>query len=147
MGGSAGRWGALAAFGLWFTLPPVVSGAEPCKLLTVQEVNQALGASVSAEPLGTTGCFWKGNPQRASIVVRNASAWARLTTPVPGINKTSVSGLGDAAQISDSGKENVLTLSVKQGANVIVLTVYGISDTQRQRSVEESLARIALRRL
>jgi hypothetical protein len=128
-------------------LTQVVRAAEPCKLLTVQEINQALGASVKPTPLGTTGCLWQGSPQRVSIVVRDASAWARLTTPISGINKTSVSGLGDAAQISDSGKENVLTLSVRQGANVIVLTVYGIQSAERQRSLEESLARLALPRL
>ncbi len=147
MGGSARRWGALAAFGLLFTLPRVVSAAEPCKLLTVQEISQALGASLSPTPLGTTGCLWTGKPQRVSIVLRPAAVWTQLTTPIRGINKTSVTGLGDAAQISDSGKENVLTLSVKQGANVIVLTVYGIQSPERQRSVEESLARLALPRL
>jgi|SRR5579862_1200059 len=139
------RWGALAAFALWSTVPQVMRAAEPCKLLTVQEVGQVLGAAVSAMPLGTTGCFWTGGAQRASIVLRDASAWARLTAQGPGAPKTSVSGLGEAAQYS--GKEDALTLSVKQGAHVIVLTVYGVKGIERQRSSEESLARLALRRL
>jgi hypothetical protein len=42
--------------------------------------------------------------------------------------------------------QDTWTLSVKQGAGVIVLTVYGVTG-ERQRSVEESLARLALRRL
>ncbi len=151
---SAHRWGALAAFGLLSTLPQAVSAAEPCKLLTVAEIGQVLGASVAPPtPLGTTGCLWAGSSQRVSIVVRPATAWARITMPVPGITKTDVSGLGEAASISGpaqaahSGKESDLTLSVKQGANVIVLTVTGVKGTERQRSAEESLARLTLPRL
>ncbi len=96
-------------------------------------------------PTGTTGCMWTGGPQSVSIVLRDATAWARITAPGPGITKTNVSGLGEAAQYS--GMDNVWTLSVKQGASIIVLTVYGVKDAERQRSSEESLARLALRRL
>jgi hypothetical protein len=150
---SACRWGALAAFGLLSTLPLIVRAAEPCKLLTVQEISQVLGASVSPTPVGTTGCLWKGNPQGVSIALRDAKAWARITAPGPGITRTTVSGLGDAASITGldeaahPGQENVLTLAVKQGANVIILTVLGVKGNERQRSSEESLARLALRRL
>ena len=147
-------WGAFAAFGLLSMLPQTVSAADPCKLLTAQEIGQVLGASISAPtPLGTTGCLWAGNSQRVSIVLRDATAWTRITMSVHGITKTSVSGLGEAASISGldeaghQGKENVLTLSVKQGGSVIVLTVYGVKGADRQRSSEESLARLALRRL
>lgn len=147
------RWGALAAFGLFSAQLLTVSAAEPCKLLTVQEINQTLGVSVSPRPIGTTGCLWTGSTRRVSIVLHDSTAWARLTAPVPGTIKTSVGGLGDAASISGldeaahPGQENVLTLSVKQGASVIVLTVYGIKGTERQRSLEEALARLVLQRL
>lgn len=150
---SARRWAGLAVLGLVSTLPPAVNAAEPCMLLTVQEVSQVLGGSVSPQPLGTTGCMWTDGPQRVSIVRRDATAWSRITMPVHGITKTNVNGLGDAASISGldeavhPGQENVLTLAVKQGANVILLTVYGVKDTERQRSLEESLARLALPRL
>jgi hypothetical protein len=48
----------LAAFGLFSTLPLAVSAAEPCKLLTVEEISQVVGGSLSPSPLGSTGCFW-----------------------------------------------------------------------------------------
>jgi hypothetical protein len=150
---SARRLGALAAFGLMCLLPRAAGAAEPCKLLTVQEIGQVLGAPVSsAAPLGTTGCFWAGGSLRVSIVLRPESAWARTTMPVPGMTKTSVGGLGEAASVSGldvahPDPNNVLTLSVKQGASVIVLTVYGVMGADRQRSAEESLARLVLRRL
>jgi len=145
MEASARRWGMLVASGLLFTLPRAVSAAEPCKLLNVQEIAQVLGNSVSPMPLGTTGCMWKGSPQSVSIVLRDASIWGRTITPVPGMTKTDVGGLGDAAQFS--GMQNIWTLSVKQGNNVIVLTVYGAKSPDQQRSSAESLARLALKHL
>jgi hypothetical protein len=145
MEASARRWATLVAFGLSFTLPPVVRAAEPCQLLTVPEITQVLGNSVSPMPLGKTGCMWKGSPQYVSITLRDASAWARTIAPGPGITKTDVSGIGDAAQFS--GMQGIWTLSVKQGNDVIVLTVYNAKSADQQRSSEESLVRLALKRL
>ena len=81
-----------------------------------------------------------------TLVLCPDTAWARITTPGPGIIKTSLSGLGEAASIAhiDTGTEqNLLKLSV----NVIILTVIGVTDTERQRSAKESIARLALPRL
>jgi hypothetical protein len=66
--------------------------------------------------------------------------------PIQGINKTPISGIGDAAQVSDAGKEDAITLSVKKGDHVVVLTVFGLNDRERERSVAESLAKGALAR-
>ena len=145
MKASARRWGALAAFALFLTLPRAASAADPCKLLTADEIAQVLGNSVSPHPLGTTGCMWNGHPQGLSIVLRDASAWARTIMPVQGMTKTDVSGIGDAASLS--GMQNIWTLSVKQGSNIIVLTVYGAKSPDQQQSSEESLARLAIKRL
>jgi hypothetical protein len=139
------RWAMPLALALAFALPQAAGAAEPCTLLTVQEITQVLGNSVSPMPLGTTGCMWKGSPQYVSIVLRDASAWARTTAPGPGITKTDVTGIGDAAQFS--GMQNIWTLSVKQGNNVVVLTVYGAKSPDQQRSSEESLVRLALKGL
>jgi hypothetical protein len=126
-------------------LPRAARAAGPCDLLTVEEVAQVLGNTVSPMPVGTTGCMWKGSPQYVSIVQRTASAWQRIIMPVQGMTKTEVSGIGDAASLS--GMQNIWTLSVKQGNNVIVLTVYSAKSPDQQRSSEESLARIALKHL
>jgi hypothetical protein len=148
MEASARRWATFVAFGLLFTLPRAASATGQCDLLNVEEIAQALGNPISPMPVGTTGCMWKGSPQYLSIVLRDASAWARITTRGPGITKTDVSGIGDAAQFSDShGMPNFWTLSAKQGNNVIVLTVYGAKSPDQQRSSEESLARLALKHL
>ncbi len=145
MNSSARHWGALFAFALLATLPMVAKAAEPCNLLTMQEIAKALGNPVSPMPLGTTGCMWKGSPQGVSIVLRDASAWARITMSGPGITKADVSGIGDAA--SFSGMQNNWTLSVKQGNSVIVLTVNNARTPDQQRSSEESLVKLALKRL
>lgn len=145
MKSSAYGWGVLVALGLLATLPRLVSAAEPCKLLTVEEIAQVLGNSVSPMPMGTTSCMWKGSPQGVSIALRDASAWPRITMPGPGITKTDVGGIGDAA--SFSGMQNMWTLSVKQGNNVVVLTINGAKNPDQQRSSEESLVRLALKRL
>jgi hypothetical protein len=106
----------------------------------VQDIGQVLGAPVSAPtPQGTTGCFWAGSAQRVSIVLRDATAWARITA-----SASNASGIGDAMQFSDAGKENV-TLSVKQGASVIVLTIYGIKGERRDGAA--ALASLAIRHL
>jgi hypothetical protein len=64
------------------------------------------------------------------------------------MTKTSIGGLGDAAQYSGlSGKDDTLTLSVKQKSKVIVLTITGVKGIEQERSAEASLARLALGRL
>jgi hypothetical protein len=139
---SVRRWAVLTA------LPLALSAAEPCKLLTVEEITQAVGGSVSPSPLGSTGCFWKGSSQTVNITVRDASAWPRISAPGPGMTKTNASGIGDAAQYSAlTGKDAAQTLSVKQGAKIIVLTVNGVKDAEKTRAVEASLAKLALGRL
>lgn len=145
MEASARRWATFVAFGLLFGLPQAASAAGPCDLLTVQEIARVLGNPVTPMPVGTTGCMWKGSPQYVSIVQRPASAWGRIILPVQGMTKTDVGGIGDAASLS--GMQDIWTLSVKQGNNVIVLTVYGAKSPDQQRSSEESLARLALKHL
>jgi len=134
----------LAAFGLLLTLSKPAHAADPCKLLTPDEVTHVVGNSVSATPLGTNGCNWRGNPQGASIILRDASIWERTIAPSTILKKESVSGIGDAA--SFSGSQNQWTLSVKKGNDVFILKVYNGTPDQ-QRASEQTLAKLALKRL
>jgi hypothetical protein len=145
MKASSFRLAILAAFGLLFIFPLPARAAEPCSLLTLQEIVQVLGNPVTANPLGTTGCMWKGTPQYVSVVVRPASSWSRIILPVQGVTKTDVGGIGDAASLS--GMQNIWTLSVKQGSNVLVITVYNTKPPDQQKTSEQSLAKLALKRL
>jgi hypothetical protein len=134
----------------------VASAAEACGLLTAEEIGHALGATVSnTTPLGTTGCIWATNSSKVTLTLKDArdpARWARVTTPFPGMTKSSISGLGDAAQITvaaegGNAKDAHATLSVKQGANIITLQVDGPKDPNQQSTLEQSLARLALARL
>ena len=154
--GSTRRWAALGALALLAAVGRVASATEACKLLTVEEIGRALGATVSnTTPLGTTGCIWATNSSKVTLTLKDAkdpSRWARVTMPIPGMTKTIISGLGDAAQITvavENGNANdaYATLSVKQGVNIITLGVYGPKDPNQQSALEQSLARLVLGRL
>lgn len=153
---SAHLWRNLGLLALLAATGPVASAAEPCNLLTAEEINRVLGAKVSnTTPLGTTGCIWATSSSKVTLTLKDAkdpSVWARVTTPVPGMTKSSISGLGDAAQItgaveSGNAKDAYATLSVKQGVHLITLGVYGPKDPKEQSALEQSLARLALGRL
>jgi hypothetical protein len=74
-----------AVLGLLSMLPQAAGAAEPCKLLSVQEIGQVLGASIAPPtPIGTTGCLWAGGSLRVTPVVRDATAWPRIAMPGPG---------------------------------------------------------------
>jgi hypothetical protein len=87
----------------------------------------------------------EGQPARSKHRAARCLGLGANILPVQGMTKTDVSGIGDAASLS--GMQNIWTLSVKQGNNVIVLTVYGAKSPDQQRSSEESLARLALKHL
>jgi hypothetical protein len=144
MKASTHRLAILLAFGLPLTLSRIAHAADPCKLLTADEVAHVVGNSVSTMPLGTNGCNWKGNPQGASIILRDASIWERTIAPSTILKKESVSGIGDAA--SFSGSQNQWTLAVKKGNDVFILKVYNGTPDQ-QRASEQTLAKLALKRL
>ena len=113
--------------------------------------------------------MWLAGVARASVVLLPASAWTPTITPVSGMIKRSVGGLGEAAGFSEAAHpspvagchlalhelsagrrcpaESGLTLSIKQGANVVVVMVVGLKDAGREGSAEAALARLALTRL
>lgn len=153
---SAYRWGTLGVLALLAAGNRVACATEACGLLTVEEIGRVLGSTVSnTTPLGTTGCVWATNSSKVTLTLKDAkdpSRWARVTMPVPGMTKSSISGLGDAAQItvaveSGNAKDAYATLSVKRGANIITLGVYGPKDPNQQSALEQSLARLVLGRL
>ena len=83
---------------------------------------------------------------------KDPSVWARVTTPVPGMTKSPISGLGDAAQVtiagdSGNGKHANATLSVKHGADILTLGINGPQGADKQSELEQSLARLVLKRL
>jgi hypothetical protein len=71
-----------------------------------------------------------------------------MKAPLPGVTKTSVSGLGDDAIFSTLGPaaKQYVTLSVKKGNTAYSFKVYGPGVTE-QMSMEKALAGNALANL
>lgn len=124
----------------------------PCTLLSATEIGAELGAPMGAgEATGSTGCQWIATRQvgaaipRATLVFYGAGAWSGMTANFPRVTKTTVPGLGDAAVYATTG--NLTTLSVKKGATVFVVRLYGVDGQSKQMAIEKALATAVLGRL
>jgi hypothetical protein len=123
----------------------------PCSLLTSAQVTAAVGVSVgAAQPIANTGCSWTGPHMVVSVSLWDGSAngWGKIKMPLPGVTKTSVSGLGDDALFSILGPadKQFVTLSVKKGNTAYLFKVYGPTVTE-QMTMEKTLAGNALAKL
>jgi len=119
------------------------SAAAPCSLLTSAQVTAAVGVSVgAAQPIANTGCSWTAPHMMVTVSLWDGNKWDKMKTPVPGMNRTSVSGLGDDAFYTTMGSapdKQFATLSVKKGSTAYVIKVYGPS-VMDQMSMEKTLA-------
>ncbi len=119
------------------------SATAPCSLLTSAQVTAAVGVSVgAAQPIANTGCSWSGPHMIVTVSLWEGSKWDRMKTPVPGMSRTSVSGLGDDAFYTTLGSASgnqIATLSVKKGSTAYLIKVYGPNVTD-QMSMERTLA-------
>jgi len=117
--------------------------AAPCSLLTSAQVTAAVGVSVgAAQPIANTGCQWSAPHMLVTVSLWDGNTWDKMKTPVPGMNRTPVSGLGDDAFYTTMGPasgKQFATLSIKKGSTAYLIKVYGPSVTE-QMSTEKTLA-------
>ncbi|MEO7207831.1 MAG: hypothetical protein ABI356_08705 [Steroidobacteraceae bacterium] len=122
----------------------------PCSLLTSAQVSAAVGVTVgAAQPIANTGCSWTAPHMIVTVSLWDGSKWERMKTPMPGMNRSSVSGLGDDAFYTTMGPasgKQIATLSVKKGATAYLIKVYGPAVTE-QMSMEKTLAGNVLAKL
>jgi hypothetical protein len=136
------------------TLGSKTAAAEapaPCSLLTSAQVTAAVGVSVgAAQPIANTGCSWSAPHMLVSVSLwdGSASGWGKIKTPLPGVTKTPVPGLGDDAIFSTLGSaaKQFVTLSVKKGNTAYLFKVYGPTVTE-QMTMEKTLAGDVLSKL
>jgi hypothetical protein len=126
------------------------SGPAPCNLLTSAQVTAAVGVSVgAAQPIANTGCSWAAPHMIVTVSLWDGNKWDQLKAPAPGMNRSSVSGLGDDAFYTTlgagSGKQ-IATLTVKKGGTAYLIKVYGPGVTE-QMSMEKALAGDVLAKL
>ena len=124
--------------------------AAPCSLLTSAQVTAVVGVSVgAAQPIANTGCSWTAPHMMVTVSLWDGSKWDQMKTPLPGMNRTPVSGLGDDAFYTTMGSassKQFATLSVKKGGTAYLIKVYGPTMTE-QMSMEKTLAGDVLAKL
>jgi hypothetical protein len=124
------------------------SSADPCSLLTQQQVAAVLGTNVNVGKQAATGlCKWdvSGQPfgiqgKKATVHFVTERAWVYANIPVAGktVTKTQVSGVGDQAVFgTTSGR--LATLTVKKGDFFFVVQIYGFP-IEQLREKEKVLA-------
>lgn len=136
-------------------VPRVVSGAQldACSLLTVAEVNAALGVSTVPPKSPAKICRWGesgGQPGRSPAVVvtiQDAQAFnfAKAPTTSKTLVKTPVSGVGDDAVFNTIGTVTV-TLTVKKADNYFEVHVYGFP-IEETKTLEKTFAQKIVSRL
>jgi hypothetical protein len=117
--------------------------SDPCAQVTSAEVSAALGETVAAgQKAGTKTCSWSANKpthQVVSLMYSPPGDWnTRKTRPMPGVTKTSVSGIGDEAFTETAA--DFTTLYVKKGSTIFMVRVYGVPDVGRQVAIEKTVA-------
>jgi hypothetical protein len=124
--------------------------AAPCSLLTSAQVTAVVGVSFgAAQPIANTGCSWTAPHMMVTVSLWDGSKWDQMKTPLPGMNRTPVSGLGDDAFYTTMGSassKQFATLSVKKGGTAYLIKVYGPTMTE-QMSMEKTLAGDVLAKL
>jgi hypothetical protein len=141
---------------------PAAEGSDACSLLTPARVSALLGVTVGAgEPIGVrtpSQCGW-AQPNDTShsgkrVMLDLFSPMGRLTpvdrfnngkTPVKGITKTPVTGVGDEAYyVTTPGLGT--GLNVKKGSSVFQIRVYGFA-VELIEAIEKTLAQDVLAKL
>ena len=117
--------------------------SDPCAQITAAQVTAALGETVAAgQKAGTKTCSWSANKpthQIVSLMYSPPGDWnTRKTRPMPGVTKSSVSGVGDEAFAETAA--NFTTLYVKRKSTIFMVRVYGVPDVGRQLAIEKPIA-------
>ncbi|HEX5076305.1 MAG TPA: hypothetical protein VFW03_24035 [Gemmatimonadaceae bacterium] len=117
--------------------------SDPCAQVTPAEVSAALGETVTAgQQAGTKTCSWsaeKPTHEIVSLMYSPPGDWnTRKTREMPGVTRTTVSGIGDEAFAETAG--NLTTLYVKKGSTIFMVRVYGVPDVGRQLAIEKPIA-------
>lgn len=142
------------------SIPPQTACAAPalgdaCSLFTASQVSTVLGVAVANGqhpiPSSLLLCGWApaGAPQidgkKLSVNLMTERAFEVGKTPVPGIAKTPVSGVGDDAYYVTAGGRGT-GLCIKSGGTYVQIRVGGFP-AGKQKTLEKTLALQMLTRL
>lgn len=121
---------------------------DACALLSAAQVRTVLGVSVTQGehivPNSQTSCAWMGpggasiGSKKMTLSLMSARAFESGKTPVKGVTRTVVTGIGDEAYYSSMPPFGT-ALSVKKGQAFFQLRIAGFPSGQ-VRSLERALA-------
>jgi hypothetical protein len=116
---------------------------DPCAQVTPAQVSNALGETVGAgQKSGTKTCTWVADKpvhQVVTLMYSPPGDWnSRKTRQIPGITKSTVSGVSDDAIAETLG--NLTTLFVKKGNTTFMVRVYGVPAAAKQLAIETPIA-------
>ena len=121
---------------------------DPCALVTPAEVSAVLGLKIDAgNRVRPTFCDWappQGGGKRVTLVLEDEKWFEGAKRQLPGVISTTVSGVGDDAISATVG--NFTTLTVKKGAIVFVVRMYGFP-VEEAKEKEKAIAVKAAGRL
>jgi hypothetical protein len=122
---------------------------DPCAQVTPAQVSSALGETVGAgQKSNAVTCAWIADKPVHQVVSLNYSPpgpWDALKRPMPGVTKSSVSGVGDDAMAETVG--TFTTLFVKKKNTTFMVRVYGVPAAAKQLAIETSIAQAVAAKL
>jgi len=136
------------------SIPAQIAGAaappgDACSLFTASQISRVLGVAVTEgqHPISSSLllCSWApaGGPhlgsKKLTVSLMTERAFEVGKTPVQGVAKTPVSGVGDDAYYVTAGGRGT-GLSVKRGGTYVQIHVGGFP-TEKQKELEKALAR------
>lgn len=143
---------ALAVTGYAGRVASAAARVDQCTLLTPAQIDSVIAGNFAAgQAIGTTGCSWSATQQvgmKKPIVTVSlwpGNDWTKLQAPLPGVTKSSVSGLGDGAMSATIG--GLTSLYVLKGSTIFLVKIYGIPGEDKQESIEKTLAGDVLKRM
>jgi hypothetical protein len=143
---------ALALTGFAGRAASAAMRVDPCTLLTPAQIDAVIAGSFAAgQAIGTTGCSWTATKQVGekkpfvTVSLWPGSGWAKMQAPLPGVAKSSVSGIGEGAMLASVG--GFTSLSVLKGSTVFIVKVYGIPGDEKQAAMEKTLAGDVLKKM
>ncbi|MFF9127573.1 DUF3558 family protein [Streptomyces sp. NPDC014889] len=121
--------------------------ADPCGLISVQEVQQLGGVSVTAKPseFNTTGCEYSHEGVLISSTVQGAEAKAFADDMLAGAQKKPLSGVGEEAYSYNASDHGTFAVLFRKSGTWVAMTV--VADRADNAGRLNELARTAAARM
>jgi hypothetical protein len=131
--------------------PAPASAADACALLTPEQISEVVGAKVGTgtnpAPGFTKTCTWVTKGIIVTLMLEGADAFQKQkTSPMPGMDLTPASGVGDDAFYVTLSTN--VSLFAKKGSSAFKATVYcSTFSMDKKKGMEKALAQQVVSKL